>query len=203
MITPDNLAKTAALQELAAATRALIDSVVQVNGDIADIERLAHEIRTLTRAMATLPRGRCLPHYDLSRARTDTNHTLPYSPVCGPYNPIAPPVDMHYDEGARQVVGRVRCGLPYEGPKHMVHGAVIAGIYDQLLALVSATTEKPSFTAYLHTDFRKPTPLYEELEFRAWVDRLESRKMFIKGHCTLNGEILTECEGLFIQLKSD
>ena len=193
----------AALLQLASATRTLIDHVVQLDAAAADIEALVEAVNALNNTMASLPKGRALPHYDLSLAKTRTNHTLPCSPVCGPYNPVAPPVDMQYDAATGEVVGRVRCGRAYEGPERMVHGAVIAGIYDQLLALVSATTGLPSFTAYLHTEFRKPTPLFEELMFRARVDRVEGRTMFIKGHCTLDGELLTETEGLFIQLKKD
>ena len=194
--------KLAALEELATVTRELINNVVQVNADTEDILKLVNDVTSLNQKLATLPRGRALPHYDLSLAKTNTNHTLPYSPVCGPYNPVAPPVDMHYDAELDQLIGRVSCGLPYEGPPNMVHGAIIAGIYDQLLALVSSCTGKPSFTAYLHTDFRKPTPLYKELTFRAWLDKIDGRKMTIKGHCTLDGEILTETEGLFIQLQA-
>jgi acyl-coenzyme A thioesterase PaaI-like protein len=109
---------------------------------------------------------------------------------------------MHYDAENKQMVGNVICTQAYEGPENMVHGAVIAGIYDQLLALVSSSHEQPSFTAYLKVDYKKPTPLYQPLEFRAWTDRIEGRKMFIHGQCTYRNEVVTECEGLFIQLKS-
>jgi hypothetical protein len=197
----NNNAQLTALEQLATNTRTLIDTVLQINAPAAAIEALNHELHALNERIALLPKGRALPHYDLSLAKTHTNYTLPYSPVCGPYNPIAPPVNMHYDANLEQVIGKVCLGLAYEGPKEMVHGAIIAAIYDQLLALVSSCTEQPSFTAYLNTTYKKPTPLYEELVFSAWVDKKEGRKLFIKGQCTFNDDIVTEAEGLFIQLQ--
>lgn len=191
----------AALETLVKSTRELINNIVQLDTSDAEIAELTSAIDAINLRLDTLPKGRPMPHYDLGVARTQTNYTLPYSPVCGPFNPIAPPVDMHYDAALQQVIGKVRCSLAYEGPKHMVHGAIIAAIYDQLLALASACLGQPSFTAYLHTDYKKPTPLYEELVFRAWIDSVDGRKVIIKGNCTFNNEIVTETEGLFIQLQ--
>jgi hypothetical protein len=190
-----------ALETLVKSTRCLIDNIVQLNAPDDEIAELTSAINALNARLATLPKGRPMPHYDLTVAKTHTNYTLPYSPVCGPFNPIAPPVDMHYDATLQQVIGKVRCGLAYEGPQHCVHGAIIAAIYDQLLALASACLGQPSFTAYLHTDYKKPTPLFEELVFRAWIASVDGRKVIIKGHCTVNDDIVTETEGLFIQLQ--
>jgi len=188
------------LEQLVASMRILINEVVQTNAAANDLENISLQVEQLNAQLAALPKGRSIAHYDLSQAKTRTNFTLPYSPVCGPFNPIAPPVNMHYDAALDHMVGHVICSTAYEGPKNMVHGAVIAGIYDQLLALVSSSKEQPSYTAYLKVDYKKPTPLHQPLEFRAWTDRMEGRKMYIKGICTYQKETVTECEGLFIQM---
>jgi hypothetical protein len=56
----------------------------------------------------------------------------------------------------------------------------------------------PGFTAYLKVDYRRPTPLNRELSLRSWIERVEGRKRWIRGTCSLDGVLLTEAEGLFI-----
>ena len=61
----------------------------------------------------------------------------------------------------------------------------------------------PGFTAYLHVNYRRPTPLNTRLSIRAWVDNVEGRKRLIRGECTLDGVVLSDAEGLFIAPRDD
>lgn len=125
------------------------------------------------------------------------NERLPYSPVTGPLNPVAPPVPMRTEGGG--LAATVSLSALYEGPPGCVHGAVIAGVYDQLLAMANALNGTHGPTGRLTVSYRKPTPLHRPLEFRSRIRRIDGRKVYVTGTCHDGDDLLTECEGLFIQ----
>jgi hypothetical protein len=121
-----------------------------------------------------------------------------YSPVSGVNNPVAPPLSMRVIEGPdgeHTIEGSVTYGPAYEGPPGHCHGGWVAATYDEMLGFAQLA---PGFTAYLKVDYRRPTPLNRELSLRSWIERVEGRKRWIRGTCSLDGVLLTEAEGLFI-----
>ena len=76
--------------------------------------------------------------------------------------------------------------------------APLVRILARTLPGVGFVQRQPGFTAYLHVEYRKPTPLNRPLELKGWIDKIEGRKRFIRGTCHLDGELLTEANGLFI-----
>lgn len=123
---------------------------------------------------------------------------FPYSPVVGPMNPLSPPVDFRI-EPDRTVSGTVVLHEGYNGPPwNLAHGGVVAAIFDELLGVGSIAAAGGGFTGQLTINYRKPTPILERLDLRAWLDRQEGRKLFMKGEMRA-GEVLTaEAEGIFI-----
>ena len=135
--------------------------------------------------------------WEVSEAGLLPRDFVNHSPLSGRANPISPPLKLHVvgsGETAR-VEGEVRFGPAYEGPPGHVHGGLVAAMFDELLGFAQLS---PGFTAYLHVDYRKPTPLDRTLHLSGAVERTEGRKRWVKGTCTLDGELLTEAEGLFI-----
>jgi acyl-CoA thioesterase FadM len=58
-------------------------------------------------------------------------------------------------------------------------------------------------TARLTIHYRKPTPLFRELRIRAWVDRVEGRRIMARGEMW-DGETLTaEADGIFVQPRPE
>lgn len=47
--------------------------------------------------------------------------------------------------------------------------------------------------------YHKPTPILQEIELMAWVDRVEGRKLMVKGEMHHQGEITAVADGLFIK----
>jgi acyl-CoA thioesterase FadM len=72
---------------------------------------------------------------------------------------------------------------------------MVAAMYDDLLGRSQLAA---GFTGSITVRYRRPTPLNRDLDVRAWVDRVEGRKRWVHGTCHLDGELLTEAEGLFI-----
>jgi len=89
----------------------------------------------------------------------------------------------------------------WEGAVGLAHGGVISGIWDEVLAAANAVRQTGGPTGILTVRYRKPTPLYEPLRYSAWVERIEERKIFVKGECTLRDQLLTSAEGIFIRFR--
>jgi hypothetical protein len=67
--------------------------------------------------------------------------------------------------------------------------------------VVSAAGRPDSRTAYLRVDYRRVTPIDVPLRARAWIDRVDGRKQFIRATMTDgDGNVLSEGDGLMIKL---
>ena len=139
------------------------------------------------------------PHrYAMRGMPSDPQDFFPYDPVVGPYNPLALPLELGWEDP--RVVGRARFDTPYEGPPGCVHGAVLAGVFDQLLNAANLMARCAGPTAQLRLTFEKPTPLHAELRFESWIESLDGRKVTTVGHALHDGEVTVRARGLFVAL---
>lgn len=204
----DNLPQITALQNLAAETRQLIDNIVETAAETQALNDACQQIAAINaqlsqhRSQSENDQRRPLQHFNFAAAQTQPNEILPYSPVTGHFNPISPPVSVTYDAETQQISATVSCNRGYEGPPGMVHGAVIAGIYDQIMAMAATCIGKGGPTAFLNTQFLLPTLLHQELHFSAWIDRIEDRKIYIQAHCKIGDDIVTSAEALCIEHRA-
>jgi len=120
------------------------------------------------------------------------------SPLIGRANPLAPPIDL--EVVGDHVEGRARFSAAYEGPPGSVHGGFVAAAFDEVLGMAQTMSGNPGMTGTLKIVYRSPTPLYEELRFRAHVDRVEGRKIFVSGTCHAGERLTAEAEGIFISV---
>jgi acyl-coenzyme A thioesterase PaaI-like protein len=135
--------------------------------------------------------------WEVSEAGMEPRDFVEHSPLSGRSNPLAPPIFAEFvdDPEESYVKGWVTFGAAYEGPPGHVHGGFVAAMFDELLGFAQ---QDSGFTGRLTVHYRRPTPLHKELSIKAWADREEGRKRFIKGTCHLGDTLLTEAEGLFI-----
>ena len=61
-----------------------------------------------------------------------------------------------------------------------------------------AMNDVAGFTGTLKVIYRSPTPLGEPLTMRAWLDRCEGRKSFVKGVLMHGATLCAEAEGIFV-----
>ncbi|HYZ93857.1 MAG TPA: PaaI family thioesterase [Actinomycetota bacterium] len=122
------------------------------------------------------------------------------SPIVGLSNPLAPPLSLEIAEadGQRFVIGRASYTAAYEGPPGNVHGGMVAAAWDEVLGMAQSLSGQAGFTGTLTIRYRSPTPLFENLEFRAQVDRVEGRKIFTSGTCHAGDRLTSEAEAIFI-----
>jgi len=121
---------------------------------------------------------------------------FPYSPVVGPLNPIAPPIDFVRDGDA--LVACHRFDAPWCGPPTAVHGGVIALVFDELLGCVNVVNGVGGFTGTLTIRYRSLTPIGEPIAMRGWIERRDGRKTFTRGTMKLGERLCAEAEGVFI-----
>jgi len=124
---------------------------------------------------------------------------FPYSPVIGPMNPIAPPVEFRLE--GREIHAEHAFDAPYNGPPASVHGGAIALVFDELLGTLGAMTGVGGFTGTLTIRYRSLTPIGQPIRMRSWIDRCEGRKTFIAGSMHHGETLCAEAEGVFIQPK--
>ena len=122
------------------------------------------------------------------------------SPIVGLSNPLAAPLSLEIvsDDGKPYVRGRVVFNAAYEGPPGNVHGGMVAAAWDEVLGMAQSLSGQAGFTGTLTVKYRSPTPLYEPLVFKGWVDGIEGRKIFTKGTCHAGDRLTSEAEGIFI-----
>jgi acyl-coenzyme A thioesterase PaaI-like protein len=121
------------------------------------------------------------------------------NPVIGLRNPFAPPLEIeHSDEGA--AVAHFRFTAVHEGQPGMAHGGASAMILDQVMGEVASERAKLMMTGTLTFTYRRPTPL-GDLTVRAWVERSEGRKRWVKGELIGPEGVTVEAEGVFIEPK--
>lgn len=189
-------AQEAELVRLTHALRALIDHTVKLNAPLDVLADLATKAEQMAEAMVPYSAVRPIAAHNKRFLPDDVNWSAPYSPVVGRCNPLAPPMQMVLRDG--KAIGTVTFGDAYEGPPTCVHGGMIALTWDHVMALANMLIEARGPTAWLHVEYRKPTPLHEELRFEAWIEKLEGKKIFVRGVCYARGEVVTEATGLFI-----
>jgi len=186
----------ASLRRLVGSVRRLIDRVVALDAPPDALARVSESLDALTEALGPWHGERPIPNWALSFDPKNLNAILPWSPLSGRLNPIAPPIDLSIEGDT--VVGRVTLGRAYEGPPGCAHGAVVAGAFDQVLALVNVVTGNPAMTGTLTIKYRRPTPLYRELRFVARTDRVEGRKVYASATLHAGETLVAESEALFI-----
>lgn len=187
---------------LAEAVRGLIDAVMTAEGNDKELLlSVADDAEQLAERLGA--RRADGPGY---RPRSHGEY-LPRSPIVGEASPLAPRIDWDHSDDALDgkpgIEAHGTFGAPYEGPPGHVHGGMIALAFDEVLGIANIAAEHPGMTARLTIHYRKPTPLFHELHFRAAVDRVEGRR--IMSHAELwDGETLTaEAEGLFVQPRPE
>lgn len=189
---------------VADSTRALIGALRRADAPEAELTRAAALIDEATALLAEhrvdgIPmQGRVNPGGPDGHATRDPNTFFPYSPVVGPLNPLAAPASLVFD--GERMHGTVRLDAQFNGPPGMVHGGVIALIFDELLGATNVCHDFGAFTGTLSVRYERPTPLETELLLESWIDRTEGRKVFTAGTITHDGVVTARAEGIFIRV---
>ena len=126
----------------------------------------------------------------------DLTSVMPYSPISGKRNSIAPPIKLWRD--GEEVKGEVVFSPTYAGPPDAVHGGIIAAVFDEILAMANVVSGRAGFTGTLTIKYHNKTPLNAPIELWGMNVRQDGRKQVSRGEMRVNGQVTASAEGLFI-----
>ena len=128
--------------------------------------------------------------------------TFPDCVVSGDANPMG--LDVQFFREGDEAVSRVVLGPAFEGAPNRAHGGVVAAVFDDLMGFVLTIHESPAYTAELTVRYRRPTPVGEEIEFRARLADRKGRRLHIEAEATdSEGTKIATAEGLFITIPRE
>lgn len=132
----------------------------------------------------------------LAWSEEDITSIMPYSPVSGRQNPIAPELKLW--RSGDEVHGEAIFTPAYAGPPDSVHGGIIAAVFDEVLAMANVISGNAGFTGTLTIRYHSTTPLNEPIELFGVNVRQDGRKQISRGEMRVNGKVTASAEGLFI-----
>jgi acyl-coenzyme A thioesterase PaaI-like protein len=119
-------------------------------------------------------------------------------PLLGPSHPFAPP--MRVERHGERAVATATYTHVYEGPPGAVHGGVVAAAFDIVLGSTASIVQRPGLTGTLTVRYRKAMPLYTEIRFEGWIERVDERKTLVAANAIAGGELIAEAEGIFVRI---
>ena len=190
-------------QHLASACRAIIDELASSTADSASFAAASDLVQQAVAILESSSHGRPYEGGEASLANYQESLFIDHSPLVGPLNPLAPPIAITID--GTQVTGLVTFGGAYEGPPGCVHGGFIAAAFDEVLGFAQGLSGNPGMTANLSVNYRSPTPLRQQLRLVGDIDRVEGRKIFVKGELRVDADdrLCAEATGLFLSMPPE
>ncbi|HLI73236.1 MAG TPA: PaaI family thioesterase [Acidimicrobiales bacterium] len=195
---PEADAQRASAHALAAELRALVASVLDRQLSASEAHRLVDELEALRTGIEGPRRAR---YYELELTSSRAHSFVDYSPVSGRANPFGVPMTIERavcPDGEPGVRARVRFGHVHEGPPHGVHGGIVAAVFDDLLGHAQHMHGAQALTATLTVRYRSVTPIDEDLELYARVERSKGRRWIGKAWCSAGETVTAEAEALFV-----
>jgi acyl-coenzyme A thioesterase PaaI-like protein len=198
---PTRTARQDAVGELGAALRELVDAAVRTGVSVAELTAAADGARRL--ALRLRAESRDLQESPMVDDPTTGERW--YSPVYGPGNPVAPPlVASHTPDG--RATGHVTLGPVHEGPPGLVHGGVVAALFDHMLARAVRAGGRDGMTATLTVSYRRPVRLGVPLLLTAKMVDADGRRTTARARLVAAddpGTTLAEADGLFVASRPD
>src|ERR1700722_3982925 len=115
-------------------------------------------------------------------------------------NLISPPLT-----GVRVAGGKVLAAVTFSryhhGSNGAVHGGSIPLLFDDFLGRIVAGSGVRARTAWLRVDYRRVTPVNQQLQLSGWMSRIEGRKYSVQGELRINDLVTAEATSLFVELR--
>jgi acyl-coenzyme A thioesterase PaaI-like protein len=189
------------LRGLADALRRLVAIAVTNTAGPDETAAAARELNALADRLERFVPAVPPPRYAPEGTPDHPHDFFQYDAVLGLYNPLALPIEMEWQPP--RALGRARFTTPYEGPPGCVHGAVLAGAFDQVFNVANLKSGSAGPTRELSLVYLRPTPLDAELLFEGQVERVEGREITTVGRVRHGDKVTVEARGLFIRVPRE
>jgi len=86
-----------------------------------------------------------------------------------------------------------------QGANGILHGGAIAAVLDEAMGAAAFERGKLGYTVTMTYNYKTHIPLHQEIQIRAWIEKIEGRKIFAACDATLpDGRIAVNGTGIFI-----
>ena len=125
-----------------------------------------------------------------------------YSPAVGHLNPVAPEIEVEVVAGDPhvEVVATSTLGAPHAGPPNIVHGGVIALLFDDIMGSALVANECGAMTGTLEVRYLRPTPIGVPTTWRGGIGAVDGRKVSAWAEVHVAGECTARATGLFVRV---
>jgi acyl-coenzyme A thioesterase PaaI-like protein len=186
------------LLRLSEAVRGVLHRLVQTSAPVELIADAADRVEAVAQLMAQHRSASMYEGFAEAANAGDPFAFFDHSPMLGRANPLAPPIELRYEDGC--IIGKATFGAAYEGPPGCVHGGYVAAAFDEVLGSTQSLSGAPGMTGRLTVHYRSPTPLHTELRFEGTLESVNGRKILTKGLLYAGDTLCAEAEGLFISI---
>ncbi len=137
-------------------------------------------------------RQRALDHH------RQTQH--PACVVCDPANPFSLNLNCKADDHGG-VSSRFEPKPWMAGFTGQLHGGIVSALLDGAMTQCLFAQNTKAVTAVLHTRFRKPVPIDQALQVRAWLKDTDGKRHQLKAELHLNDALLADAEATFLSIE--
>lgn len=123
------------------------------------------------------------------------------SPVGGEASPLSMGLKLRRD--GDHAVGTVTLRPGWQGAPDRAHGGVVAAIVDETLGGLLPVIGEMAFTGSLTIDYKAPCPMAVPLEFRAWMEDRDGRKLYFRCTGRSDDGVFAESHATFIAVELD
>jgi acyl-coenzyme A thioesterase PaaI-like protein len=119
---------------------------------------------------------------------------------CGNANPAGLHMDITAGEGV-DVTAQFVVTDSHQGAPGLAHGGLLACAFDEALGALNWLMRRPSVTARLETDFRRPVPVGSTLFITARCVGVAGRKMYLQAEGRLerpDGPLAVNAAAMFV-----
>ncbi len=194
---PADAERNAARHELSDAVRGLIDDLLFLDTGTEDLRQLRDAIGAVRRRVAALPSLRDQPR---SGWPVDDFSLAERGPYAGRANPVAPP--LHFESLTPRTRAWAVYGPAYEGSAGDMHGGVVIGAFDDVLGCAQMAGPVTGRTGTMTVRLRTLSPIGKRIDYEGWIERVEGRKVFLRGTAHCGDTLLAEAEAIFVAPRS-
>ncbi|MUM16902.1 PaaI family thioesterase [Mycobacterium sp. CBMA271] len=90
-----------------------------------------------------------------------------------------------------------------EGGPGVIHGGVLAAIFDELQGFTGMMTQMAAVTAHLEIDYRKPIPIGATVDLTCTVHGKAGRKLYTSAVAKIDDELVASSQGIFVVIDPD
>lgn len=187
------------LKDLADSVRGLIAKLVATDAPDHVVAAAADAINEVTKRFDGYDRKVVYGFSEAANAGDLEEAIFDQSPLIGLANPLAPPLTLRLDGDT--IFGAANFNQAYEGPPGCVHGGYVAAAFDEVLGATQSLSGAPGMTGTLSIRYESPTPLDTDLVFESKISKVERRKIFVEGTCSVEGRVTARATAIFISLE--